>query len=282
MPSAPPGLDAAQAELLGRWLPAYEVVDDMSWGVLETTVLRVETPGGPRVVKAGGPADHHLAREIRAHREWTGPWVAGGRAARLIEADAEAKLLLTEYLPGRLVQDDPAAADPATYEQAGALLAAFHAQTSVVDDTFERRANAKSLSWLEGPHRIVPDDVARLRALIAGWPEPPAVCVPTHGDWQPRNWLIDDGTLRVIDFGRADLRPPLEDFERLDSGEFVGRPDLAAAFTSGYGSDPRRSPAWQRQRTRAGISAACWSFRFGVRELEQRGLRMIAEVLAGA
>ncbi|MGW6199374.1 phosphotransferase family protein [Kribbella sp. NPDC055110] len=32
---------------------------------------------------------------------------------------------------------------------------------------------------------------------------PPATLVPTHGDWQPRNWLVDNGTVRVIDFGRA-------------------------------------------------------------------------------
>ena len=255
----------------------------MSWGVLETTVLRIDTPDGMRVLKAGGETDHHIAREIRAHREWTGPWVETGHAARLVRADEEAKLLLTEHLPGRLVQGDVAATDPATYEQAGALLARFHAQLSVRDDDFERGVNEKALAWLDGPHRIPAGDVDRLRAIIADWPEDAIDCVPTHGDWQPRNWLVDElGTVRVIDFGRADLRPPFEDWERLDSGEFVDRPDLAEAFAAGYGSDPRDSHAWFRQRTRAGVSAACWSFRFGVAELEERGLRVLADVLAEA
>lgn len=28
--------------------------------------------------------------------------------------------------------------------------------------------------------------------------------VATHGDYQPRNWLQDNGQVKVIDFGRAE------------------------------------------------------------------------------
>ncbi|HZX05471.1 phosphotransferase family protein, partial [Kribbella sp.] len=69
------------------------------------------------------------------------------------------------------------------------------------------RENERLLKHLSRPHRIAPEVVDRLRTTIARWPTPPAVLVPTHGDWQPRNWLIDGGTVRVIDFGRAALRP---------------------------------------------------------------------------
>lgn len=283
MPIPDPGLDSVQRELLTAWFPGARVDADMSWGVLETTVLKVTHRDRVVVVKAGGPGDHHIARELRAHREWTAPLVDRGRAARLLHADLEAKLLVTEHLPGALVQDGPAVSDPETYRQAGELLAALHGQLEVVDPDFEARANRKVLAWLDRPHRIPADDAARLRRLIRSWPEAEVVCVPTHGDWQSRNWLTDEaGTVRVIDWGRADLRPPLEDFERLDSGEFVGHPEREEAFIRGYGSDPRRTPAWFRQRTRAGISAACWSFAFGVPELEQRGLRMVAEALVEA
>lgn len=281
MPLSAPGLDSGQSRRLAEWLPEAQVEADMSWGVLETTVLKVATPDRTVVVKAGGRGDHHIAREIRAHHEWTSPLVEGGRAARLLHADSEAKVLVTEYLPGTLVQDGPSVSDPEIYRQAGELLVALHSQTTVADRTFEVNANRKALAWLDRPHRIPPNQTARLRELIRSWPEPEVMCVPTHGDWQPRNWLVDDdGILRVIDWGRADLRPPLEDFERLDSGEFVGHPEREEAFLSGYGSDPRRSAAWFRQRTRAGIAAACWSFAFQVRELEERGHRMIAEALA--
>jgi hypothetical protein len=37
---------------------------------------------------------------------------------------------------------------PSTYLQAGESLALFHAQTVVVDDDYERRANERSLAWL--------------------------------------------------------------------------------------------------------------------------------------
>lgn len=272
MPFPAPGLDSVQRALLEAWLPGARVDDDMSWGVLETTVLKVTHGEGVVVVKAGGPGDHHIAREIRAHREWTAPLVDRGRAARLVRADLDAKLLVTEYLPGALVQDSPAVSDPETYRQAGELLAVLHGQQAVVDGDFEARANRKALAWLDRPHRIPAHHAERLRQLIRSWPEPEAVCVPTHGDWQPRNWLTDDaGTLRVIDWGRADLRPPLEDFERLDSGEFVRHPERDEAFIRGYGSDPRRTPGWFRQRTRAGVSAACWRSPSGFRSSRSEG-----------
>jgi hypothetical protein len=55
----------------------------------------------------------------------------------------------------------------------------------------------------------------RVRLEVGTWPGEGTQVVPTHGDWQPRNWLIDEGVVRVIDFGRADLRPAAEDFVRL-------------------------------------------------------------------
>ena len=53
---------------------------------------------------------------------------------------------------------------PATYRQAGELLALFHAQAAVTDDGYERRENEKSLAWLGGPHRIAASTAERLRA----------------------------------------------------------------------------------------------------------------------
>jgi Ser/Thr protein kinase RdoA (MazF antagonist) len=60
--------------------------------------------------------------------------------------------------------------------------------------------------------------------------------VPTHGDWHPRNWIVDDaGVVRAIDLGRADLRPAATDLLRLSSRELRGDPTLEAAFLDGYG-----------------------------------------------
>ncbi|MEU6248583.1 aminoglycoside phosphotransferase family protein [Glycomyces sp. NPDC047010] len=274
-----------QRELIGAWLPGASVEADMGWGLVETTVLRVRSGGRLVVVKAGGASDAHIAREIRAHREWTGPWVRRGRAARLLHADTGAKILVTEYLPGTLVQDTAAAADPDVYAQAGALLREFHGQAAADDPDYEARMNAKALAWLDRPHGIAPGTAARLAALVRSWPSGGAACVPTHGDWQTRNWLLDHsvhdrGVLRVIDFGRADLRPAAEDFERLAVREFLHHPGAEEAFVSGYGRDPREPAAWLRQRVRSAIGTACWARQVGDAAFEAQGHRMIEAVLA--
>ncbi|MDA1362649.1 hypothetical protein O1R50_23710 [Glycomyces luteolus] len=276
-------LSSRQRALVEAWLPGLELEADMSWGLVETTVLRARAGERTVVVKAGGASDHHIEREIRAHREWTGPWLRQGRAARMLFADADTKVLVTEYLPGTLIQGTEAAAELDTYVQAGELLRAFHAQSAIEDPDYEARMNAKALAWLDAPHRIDADVAETLRAMVRSWPSATATCVPTHGDWQCRNWLIDDaGTLRVIDLGRAGLRPAAEDFERLAVQEFVWHPGAEEAFLSGYGKDPREPDAWFRQRARAGIGTACWAFQIGDRGYEDQGHRTLAAILAEA
>ncbi|WP_030154898.1 phosphotransferase family protein [Glycomyces sp. NRRL B-16210] len=275
-------LSLRQRELVDAWLPGVVVEADLSWRLVETTVLQTRVNDQVVVVKAGGASDTHIAREIRAHREWTGPWVRRGRAARMLHADVEAKILVTEYLPGALVQGTAAAADMDTYVQAGELLRVFHAQAAFEEPDFEAQMNAKALAWLDGPHRIAPDAAEALRGLVRRWPAAAAVCVPTHGDWQGRNWLMDDGVLRVIDLGRAALRPAAEDLERLAVQEFRTYPGAEEAFVSGYGADPREPGAWFRQRVRSAIGTACWAHKIGDRGFEAQGHRMIADVLAEA
>jgi aminoglycoside phosphotransferase (APT) family kinase protein len=118
-----------------------------------------------------------------------------------------------------------------------------------------------------------------LRALVQSWPTPPATLVPTHGDWQPRNWLVHEGLVSVIDFGRVDLRPAPTDFARLAAQQFRTDPALEAAFLDGYGTDPREPAAWQRQRLREAISTAVWAYQMRIEAFEQQGHRMIAEAL---
>jgi Ser/Thr protein kinase RdoA (MazF antagonist) len=249
---------------------------------VETTVLEMTHGGSRFIVKAGGSSDHHIEREIHAHLNWLLPWTSRGRAPVFEHGDTEAKLLITRYLPGELVLGSTHAGAPATYRQAGKLLASFHAQAAVTDDGYERRENEKSLAWLTGPHRIAPSTVERLQAEIATWPTPTAILVPTHGDWQPRNWLLHDDIVSVIDFGRAALRPAWTDLARLAAQEFRRDPDLEVAFLEGYGTDPREEEAWQRNRVREAIGTAAWAYRVGDESFEAQGHRMIAEVLAAS
>ncbi len=104
--------------------------------------------------------------------------------------------------------------------------------------------------------------------------------MPTHGDWQPRNWLVHDDTVSVIDLGRADLRPAASDLARLAAQDFRRDPALEAAFLDGYGSDPRSPDLWHRLQVREAISTAVWAHQVGDERFEQQGHRMIAEALA--
>ncbi|GEA82835.1 phosphotransferase [Cellulomonas gelida] len=279
MPSSEERLDTRQRELLAQWLPGLRVLHDHSWGLVGTTVLEVEHGDEHLAVKAGDAADHHLAREITAHERWLGPWTTTGRAPALVHADRDVKLLVTRWLPGTLVLGSDAAGDPATYRQAGTLLAALHAQHAVLDDEYERRANLRLTRWLDSPHRIDETRVRRIRELASTWPTPPARLVPTHGDWQPRNWLVDGAVVRAIDFGRADLRPAVVDLVRLAAQEFRHDPALEPAFFEGYGDDPREPTAWARVRLREAVGTAAWAFQVGDEAFEAQGHRMIADAL---
>lgn len=273
-------LSPRQRALLDRWLPGASVEKDYSWGLVETTVLEMTHAGARFIVKAGGADDRNIERELHAHLHWLGPWTREGRAPTLEHGDADAKLLVTRYLPGELVLGSEHADNPATYRQAGELLALLHAQTAVADDAYERRENEKSLTLLGGPHRIALETVERLRAEIAGWPAPAATLVPTHGDWQPRNWLVHNGVVSVIDFGRTAMRPALTDFARLAVQEFRRDPRLETAFLDGYGTDPREAHAWHRNRVREAIGTATWAYRIGDETFEAQGHRMLAEALS--
>lgn len=269
-----------QSRLLAAWLPGAELVRDLSWGLVDRHVLELRHGGMRYVAKTGGPDDHHIDRELRAHREWLAPWTSLDRAPTLVHGDADARLLVTRYLPGELAQHTPHADRPETFRQAGELLALLHAQAPAVDDTYELREADKAVAWLDKPHRIAAGTERRLREEIASWDTSVAtVLVPTHGDWSPRNWIVDDGVVSVIDFGRADLRPAQSDLARLAAGDFRRNPALEQAFLDGYGPDPRSPDAWRRQQVREAIGTAVWAHLVGDGPFEAHGHRMIADVL---
>lgn len=265
-----------QRELLSRWVPDALVVADHSWGLVETTVLELDSRDcGRLILKAGGASDAHIARELRAHRSWLAPWVTTGHAPELLYGDAPAKVLVTRYLPGRLVEGTAAQDDPETYRQAGELLARFHGQHTTYDIQWNQKFRARVERQLGLPHRIDADLERQVRAEVADWPGGGADVVPTHGDWQPRNWLVDDGVVRIIDFGRADLRPPVEDFVRLGRQDFARDPRLEAAFLDGYGRDPREPKSWRRNLIGEAVGTAVWAYGVGDEDFEAMGHRLL-------
>jgi len=277
--SVQPRLSPSQLALLKAWFPQMAVIADLSWGLVDTVVLHVRDRDRDVIVKAGGPANHHIGREIAAHRAWVGGLAEIGRAPQLLRADETANVLVTTYVEGRLVLGADAEWQADTYAQAGELLGRFHSQAARVEKDYEHGANAAALRWLDGAHGIAPTIEALLRAEIGAFDSPTVTLVPTHGDWQPRNWLHHLGTVKVIDFGRADWRPADSDFARLANQQFLGRHDLERAFIDGYGSDPREASAWRRTQLREAVGTACWAYQVGEFRFEEQGHRMIADVL---
>ncbi|MFC6706959.1 phosphotransferase [Flexivirga alba] len=275
-------LSAAQRALLEQWLPGARVVRDHSWGLVDNVVAELESGRERYIVKADGELTNHIGRELDAHERWLSPWVSIGRAPRLVAGDRAARILLTSYLPGELVLGSSAQEDPDTFRQAGELLALLHRQTGCAGASYEAEENAKILRNLDKDHRIAPARAADLREIVSSWDTYPVVLVPCHGDWQPRNWLVHDGQVSVIDFGRAAPRPALSDWVRLEARDFRADPHRERAFVEGYGADPREPVAWFRERLREAINTAVWAHTMGDEGFEAQGHEMIERALADA
>lgn len=159
----PPDLTRAQVDRIREWFSQVVVVTDLSWGLTDTTVLHLSTDQGEVIVKAAGPDNHHIGREIAAREQWMGPWLATRSVGRLLHADPEHHLLVVTYLPGRLVAGTQAAQEPQTHRQAGRLLAELHGQSSRISDSYEAEADARAVRWLDGEHRIPEQIETRLR-----------------------------------------------------------------------------------------------------------------------
>lgn len=216
-----------------------EAVADLSWPLQLAAVVEVVTADGRRLIaKAhGGRAQYDV--EVDAYRRWV-PAIAE-RAPELVVADDERGVLVVTALDGEVEPVLDRETERRVHRDAGVVLRRFHeAERAVADpDAVERRVQSfRHWTGRAGDGLLDADDMAfaekwvdRLRLL----PAMPAV--PTHGDWSPRNWLVDHGVVRVIDFERAGPAWWTKDLERLWWKEWLDRPDLRDAFLDGYGRE---------------------------------------------
>ncbi|MEV7606992.1 hypothetical protein AB0N65_16285 [Paenarthrobacter sp. NPDC089322] len=95
----------------------------------------------------------------------------------------------------------------------------------------------------------------------------------THGDFQPRNWLHDDGTVKVNDFGRADLRPWIHDVVRLSHQQFLTDHHLGAAFYLGLGRfvrTPEEAGVWRLENLNQAVGTVVWAHQVETRSSSSR------------
>ncbi|MGW6736261.1 aminoglycoside phosphotransferase family protein [Streptomyces sp. NPDC055013] len=217
------------------------VVEHPRPGDIRPSIWEVKGPGGDRWFGKlhAGPKLHR--REVTAYQKWT---VALGadRAPELVAADTQTRTILITAVPGRSLDTLrlPAEQERAAYEQAGELLARHHtaaADEPTLEET-EEMWDQTVAQLLERTATNVPEhDLAMVR-MLAGEAPPSLPRVSQHGDYMPKNWMWDETEqrLRVIDYERAELRPAAyRDLSRLRYRILRHRPDLHAAFHSGYG-----------------------------------------------
>ena len=275
------GITEEQSRLLTSWLGDFSVVQDCSWPLQDTNVLHIVTPSGEGFIVKASTTSHHIRREIAAHAG--GFEGLHGRVPAVRHASTEAGILVTEFLPGTLVEGTPAEDHPETYRQAGELLARIH-RPAGDSSTHTKALTMKTRAWMDRAHGLLPESQLEsfeqeLDALRPGVVQ----LVATHGDYQPRNWLQDKGQIKVIDFGRAEARPWVHDLVRLSHQRFVGRPDLADAFHTGLGKTvgPADAEVWRLENLNQAIGTVVWANQVGDTAFEQTGRTMVARVLSG-
>ena len=249
----------------------------MSWGVQDIRVLRVRSPEGPVVVKAS-PTLHHIQREIRAYRDMTEP--LGTRSPRLLYGNGRVGLIVATWLPGHLVEGGAHEYSPETFRQAGELLALLHRPVQETR-SYDPAAVHKIGDFLDRADRLAPQThLEAARHLLRTHRPAPRMLYATHGDYQPRNWVEDQGVVRVIDFGRAGYRPWVTDLVRLEHAYFTDHPELRSAFLGAYRRDPEDEPgSWLLDNLLQSLGTIVWAHDVGDAPFEQSGREMLARVV---
>lgn len=235
--STPISRQRERPQLMGyatQVLGDVELQGDRSWDYAEAHVLEVVDRTGRHWIVKHCYRERVFDREIKGLRDWA-PAVGPGLAPRLHAHDARVQTLVMDRLPGAA----GVASTPDAHRQAGVLIRRLHdigPHTPIED--FASVISDNLDAWLSRMPGIAPaGDVdyarARMRDLAV---LPPTYAVVNHGDNQPRNWLVDDaGTVRLIDFGRAEVEAWIRDIDRMYFAEWVRHPDLEDAFFDGYG-----------------------------------------------
>lgn len=226
-------------------------------------VRSLDRAGHPVVWEALGAAGRRLfakrhknalmhQRETAAYR-LLAPALGSGRAPALLAEDTRSLLIVTSALPGTPVisTDLTAAEEQEVYRQAGQLLATTHAQptTGAPVGEYLPWAQERARALARARDARLSDEAVEVLADATRAEPPPTALAYCHGDFGPRNWIVrragDRLALGLIDFERSHVEAPARrDLMRVTLQLTPHRPDLRAAFTTGYGREltPQEPP----------------------------------------
>lgn len=220
--------------------------------------------------------------ELQGHRWWGD---LAPDVPLLRSYDEELRVLVTAPVPGTAA--DPG--DRATSTAAGVLLRRLHAAAAPVSDHAGWLAGVRHSLDFEGrrcamlgtpvPHHLVATALAGLVELGT------LRSVPTHGDFLPHNWMVDEcGRVATLDFAESAVRPAAYDVARLVFGPAWSRPELLDGFLEGYG----RSLDEEEQRfvrlhlVVNAATAVGWGTTHGVASVRDRGHEVLAWLKAAS
>lgn len=289
-------LTDGQYRLLTDWIGAFRIRENHSWPLQDTSVFLCDSESGPLFVKAasGDRMTHHFTREINGY-EHIGD-ALGDQAPRMMYSDREALILVVSQVKGVLAQGSEWEFHPGVYRQAGDLLARLHSvgEPQSTDSYHQSMVDVTEQMLDRGGHQLLEADlVNQVRELIGDVSISDVSLVPTHGDFQPRNWMVDpkertpDGSprLRLIDFGRFNFRPWVSDLGRLTHLGFIENPDLKRDIYIGMGKD------LQQPMTRAereihkldllvnAVTTVVWAWEMGDDHFHRAGRTMLDRVI---
>jgi Ser/Thr protein kinase RdoA (MazF antagonist) len=263
-------------------LGPYRVVADRSWDHGDSAVTQVrDAEGTDWIVKCHGHQGRY-EREVAAYRRWVP--VLGGHAPSLRAHDDELRVLLLSAVPGRANSEE--SLTPDAYSQAGRLLHAWHhaAPPRPCPDFAEQRMDSFRKRESRAAELVDARSMDFVRAGIARLAALPAPdLVPCHLDYGPRNWLVADGRLHVIDFEWARPHCWLQDLLRLHFGPWQRRPHLRAAFLDGYGRSVEGADlaVLLVLGAAAALSSIVWAREHGDTAFEDDARRNLGGLMAG-
>ncbi|MGH8875815.1 MAG: PQQ-binding-like beta-propeller repeat protein [Stackebrandtia sp.] len=219
-------------DFVSRAIGEWRVVGDRSWNHGGAEVFEVRDAEDVSWFVKRPPEKYNFDAERNAYRRWVP--ALGDRAPRLRASDDGLRAMVLYAVPGKPIVD----CGEMEARQAGALLRRFHdSEPLSVWRGFAAEKQARLEYWVNrgaGLLSAVEVDFARARLRdLEGVPDPPRV--PCHLDYGPRNWLLADGRVSVIDFEWSATEVWVNDLAKLHFGPFHDRPELAGAFADGYG-----------------------------------------------
>ncbi|MER5887792.1 aminoglycoside phosphotransferase family protein [Streptomyces sp. NPDC001941] len=232
---------------VAQHLPGLDSGEDRSWPRATSRVWRVSAGSRSAFVKIS-PSTGDFEREVAAYA-FTAAHLHPSQAPRMLACDPQLRAILSSALPGRVVRDLPlqTATELRLHEDAGRLLRRWHDasapatsadRAAVQADMDDQEREAADCVEHVRPYlaadrlALVQDAAKELSGLAQALP-----LVYRHGDYETRNWLFDQDSGRhgVIDFATAAPGVAASEFRWLFGALWPRRPDLRAAYFTGYG-----------------------------------------------